>query len=252
MRAKPSLRCDIDELVAEISPKPDVQATIRKLPERQEKTRPTPALELGPGRVARRSPASAKPAVVEPLAPARYKVQFTASAEFHDKLARLRELMRSSVPDGDLAAIIEEAVTEKLERLESKRFGKIRAPKQGSAITKRGHGLPKKSLEKTDTSASSRHIPAAVKRAVRQRDGRQRTFVDSHGRRCTARDGLEFHHQQPFGRGGDHRPNNVYMICPAHNRYLAERDYGKEMMAWYRRPPSHVSKPAPVYYLGTN
>ena len=36
--------------------------------------------------------------------------------------------MRSSVPDGDLAAIIEEAVTEKLERLEAKRFAKSKSP----------------------------------------------------------------------------------------------------------------------------
>ena len=31
--------------------------------------------------------------------------------------------MRSSVPDGDLARVIEAAVTEKLERLEARRFG---------------------------------------------------------------------------------------------------------------------------------
>ena len=58
-------------------------------------------------------------ALVEPLSPARYKVQFTASAELHDKLERLQALMRSEVPGGDLAAIIERAVTEKLERLEA-------------------------------------------------------------------------------------------------------------------------------------
>jgi len=44
-----------------------------------------------------------RPAVVEPLGAARYRVQFTASAELHDKLERLRALMRPSVPDGDLA-----------------------------------------------------------------------------------------------------------------------------------------------------
>src|SRR5262245_60506415 len=42
------------------------------------------------------------PAVVLALAPSRYKVQFTASQELHHKLARLRELMRSKVPDGVL------------------------------------------------------------------------------------------------------------------------------------------------------
>jgi hypothetical protein len=58
-------------------------------------------------------------AVVEPLAPSRYKVQFTASAQLKDKLERLQALLRSEVPDGDLAAVIEKAVTEKLERLEN-------------------------------------------------------------------------------------------------------------------------------------
>ena len=52
------------------------------------------------------APAPAKPAMVEPIAPSRWKVQFTASAELRDKLDRLRSLMRSSVPDGDIAAII--------------------------------------------------------------------------------------------------------------------------------------------------
>jgi hypothetical protein len=61
------------------------------------------------------STAPARRATVEPLAPLRYKVQFTASAELRDKLQRLQALMRASVPDGDLAAVIDAAVTEKLE-----------------------------------------------------------------------------------------------------------------------------------------
>jgi hypothetical protein len=43
-----------------------------------------------------------------------FKFEFTADAELRDKLERLRELMRSSIPDGDLGAIIEDAVTEYL------------------------------------------------------------------------------------------------------------------------------------------
>ncbi len=89
---------------------------------------------------------SKRPAVVAPLSAATYKIQFTASAELRNKLERLRSLMRSSVADGDLATVIEQAVTEKLERLESKRYGKTKAPR--------------KSLEETDTSPSSRYIPA--------------------------------------------------------------------------------------------
>jgi hypothetical protein len=171
--------------------------------------------------------------VVEPIAKAKYKVSFTASAELRDKLERLQALMRSSVLDGDLGTIIEEAVTEKLERLESKRYGKTKAPR--------------KSLEQTDTSPSSRYIPAAVKRAVVKRDQGQCRFVDKAGRLCTERHRLEFHHREPFGRGGDHRVENVALLCRTHNGYLAERDYGKEVIERYRRSPSRVSEPAAVY-----
>jgi len=233
-QAEGKTKRQIEELVAELAPKPDVPATMRKLPERRDETS-----QLVPERVtflhalpARSVPPAQRP-VVEPLAPARYKVQFTASAELHDKLERLRSLMRSSVPDGDLAAIIEEAVTEKLERLEAKRFAKTKSPR--------------KSVGQTDTSPSSRYIPAPVKRAVRERDGDQCAFVNARGKRCKARGGLELHHKQPFGRGGDHGPDNIQMMCRAHNGYLAEQDYGKDLMKRYRGS-SQVSEPASIYY----
>ena len=173
--------------------------------------------QLGPDRVAEPVPAPTRPARVEPLAPERYGVHFTASRELREKLERLQALMRSSVPDGDLAAIIEVAVSEKLERLEAKRFGKTKKPR--------------KTLAKTDTSASSRYIPAAVRRVVQARDGGRCTFTDSHGRRCKTRHRLEFHHhERPYGRGGDHRPANIRLMCKTHNALLAERDYGREWM----------------------
>jgi hypothetical protein len=46
------------------------------------------------------------PATVQALAPARYKIQFTASVELVRKLDRLKALMGSSIPDGDLVATI--------------------------------------------------------------------------------------------------------------------------------------------------
>jgi len=156
---------------------------------------------------------SARPAVVESLAPARYKVQFTASAELHDKLLRLQALMRHSVPDGDLAAIVEQAVTEKLQRLEARRF----------ALTP----SPRKTLAESDTSPATRRIPAAVKRAVHERDAGRCAYEDERGRRCTARQGLEFHHRHPFGHGGDHSVANLSLVCRNHNGYLAEIDYGR-------------------------
>ena len=175
---------EIRELVCELEPKPDVAPTIWKLPCRASSTSVASA-QLGAHRVesgglnseprvARRD----RPPVVEPLAPNRHQVRFTASSEIREKLERLQALMRSSVPDGDLARIIDIAVTEKLQRVEAKRFAKTKAPRKG--------------LAETDTTPSSRHIPAPVRRVVHDRDGGRCAYTDRHGRRCAKRHDLEF------------------------------------------------------------
>ena len=124
-------------------------------------------------------------------------------------------------------AIIEEAVTEKLERLEARRFARTKAPRKARADG--------------PTRAGSRHVPAAVRRAVHERDGGRCRYVDEQGRRCTARRGLEFHHRHPFGHGGDHSVGNIALMCALHNSYLAEVDYGREAMERHRRSPRTVT-----------
>jgi hypothetical protein len=235
----------IQELIAEIAPKPDVPATIRKLPEKKTKPQPNSPVEQVPEPVRPPSsvqeqipnpPPSAQPksAETQPLSPSRHKVAFTASTELRSKLERLQALMRSSGNAGDLAAVIDAAVTEKLEKLEAKRYGTTKNPR--------------KSLEETDTAPTSRHIPAAVKRAVVERDQGQCTYKDPTGRRCTEKTQLEFHHVQPYGQGGDHSPDNIFLRCRCHNLYQAELDYGKEFMDQYRSS-GRVSEPSAVYTL---
>jgi hypothetical protein len=167
----------------------------------------------------------------EAVAPARFRLQFDLDAEFKDKLERLQALMRSSVPDGNLGKVIELAVTRELERLEARRFAK----------TKR----PRKRLAQTDTRPKSRYIPAAVRRFVEKRDGGRCAYRDRHGRRCTKRHDLEFHHRMPFGLGGDHSAEGLALMCRTHNSLLAEEDFGKEKMARYRRRASRDTRLIP-------
>ena len=145
--------------------------------------------------------------------------------------ARLQALLRSSVPGADLAAVIEDAVTEKLERLEARRFGLTKAPR--------------KNLSQVDTKPASRHIPAAVRRAVHERDGGRCRFVDEQGRRCTARHDLEFHHRHPVAMGGDHSPLSIALACKAHNMYLAEVDFGRGAISRHRRSSAGQSSAGP-------
>lgn len=257
-RAVHKTKRQIEELVAELAPRPETPSVMRKLPDSRAKTRPVVEVQLVPDTVASdpcepspdqaaparqalgpdRLPMSppcpqARPAVVEPVAVARFRVHFTAGAELRDKLERLQALMRSSVPDGDLAKVIELAVTEKLERLESRRFAK----------TKR----PRKSLAETNVAPRSRYIPAAVRRIVEQRDAGRCTYRNEHGRRCSKRHDLEFHHRIPFARGGTHSPDVIVLMCRVHNTLMAEHDYGKEKMTRHRRSGSRVSEATAAY-----
>jgi hypothetical protein len=76
----------------------------------------------------------------------------------------------------------------------------------------------------------SRHIPAAVRRAVTGRDDGQCTFVSSNGRRCAARAFIEYHHGgMPYAHGGPATVENIALHCRAHNAYEGRRIFGRHL-----------------------
>ena len=265
---------EVERLVAEIAPRPDAPSRIRRLPERRA-FRPDgaepPAAEAGPGApgdpvsvspsgdasgapsapastLAEGAPPAAPaastaltdrprfPAMVAPTAAARYKVQFSAGQELHDQIRRAQALLRHQVPDGDLTAIFERAMTLLLRDLERTRFAATTAPRPKAAPA--------------DPTPTSRHIPAAIKRAVWKRDGEQCTFRDRSGRRCPARERLEFHDLVAFAHGGEHSESNLTLRCSMHNAYQADLDFGAEFMA-ARRRGSPARCPPVVYGSGS-
>jgi hypothetical protein len=85
----------------------------------------------------------------------------------------------------------------------------------------------------------SRHVPAALRRTVFERDGGRCTYVDERGERCHETHGLELHHRHPFGKLGPHTTTNLTLHCPAHNSLAAERDFGTDHMARHREALQH-------------
>jgi 5-methylcytosine-specific restriction endonuclease McrA len=223
----------IEEMLAALVPLPAAPAIVRRLPEpvqrssavAQETHAPAPSFLAEPARSARLEPPP------KPLAPDRYRVQFTADASFCGKLDRLKDLLRTSVPDGDIAAIIDRAVTELVGRLEARRFGLTSKPRASGAARARD---------------PSRHVPADVRRTVFARDGGQCCFVGPGGVRCPARRGLEYHHVEPHARGGAASLANIQLMCRTHNAHLAERDFGAAHMERFRKgAPSRPPPAAP-------
>jgi hypothetical protein len=163
---------------------------------------------------------------VTPLAPERFGLQVTIDQETHQLLQRARELMGHQNPTGEIAPVLKRALELLVTHLEKQKY---------AATTRPG---PSRS------SASPRHIPAAVKRAVRERDGDRCTFVSDSGQRCPARARLEFDHQEPVAHGGEATVENIRLRCRGHNEYAAECTFGTAFMSDKREAARHAATDA--------
>lgn len=152
--------------------------------------------------------ASAATATIVPLSPTRFKLQVTIVADTHEKLRLAQDLLRHTVPDGDLSEVLDRALTVLVRQLERQRFAATATPRPSRR-----------------SSATSRYIPASVRRAVWQRDGGQCAFVGRQGR-CRERAWLEFHHTTPYAAGGGATVENISLRCRAHNAFEAELFFG--------------------------
>jgi hypothetical protein len=300
---------EVKALVAELAPQPDVPSSVRKLagqparepgsgpaltfeeqapsvaaievaPEEAPLVIPGPAcpaavtpttgLFAAPTLPIRHAVAAAPRSVVQPLAPERYRVQFTIGQDTHDKLRRLQALLRREVPSGDVAAIFDQAVDLLLVKVERAKLGAKARGSRRPGTRKDSATYEKRIRFKTDerggreagvssrdaTSAAStdavsgtstdvmsrrlkatRHVPNAVKRAVWWRDRGQCAFVAETGHRCTQRAFLEIHHIRPYALDGPSTMENLSLRCRRHNAYEAEVVFGTRQAATARDRP---------------
>jgi hypothetical protein len=229
-RARDRSRREIDALVAELAPRPDLPSAVRKVPSpRTPHLPPAPQVAnsvpivAGPGIAAAPSarPTTPRP-IVQASAPERYHVHFTIGREAHEKLLRLQGLLRREIPDGHAGLIVERALTALLEKVEKKKLGAVGRPRPEPPIRPGTDRIRRPNVP----SRPSRHVPQEVKRAVWERDAGQCAFLASTGRRCTERTFLEFHHVHPYALRGPAIVANISLRCRRHNDYEAELIFG--------------------------
>jgi hypothetical protein len=213
---------EVEQIVASLTPQPDVTATVRRAP-----ASPVRSAVSAPLLVSRAEPGVPVPcpaalevrstslavtvsprAIVKPLAPERYLLKVTVSGNAHANLRRAQDLLRHTIPTGDPAAIVERALTVLVEQLERTRLAKVRAPRS----TVMG-------------AAKTRRVPANVRRLVWQRDAGRCAFVGTQGR-CAETAFIEFHHVVPYAAGGVTSVDNLALRCRAHNVYEAVQHFG--------------------------
>jgi hypothetical protein len=217
-------RREVEEIVARISPKPDVPASVRKLPVPAASpvasadrapvaslvaAEPIPAAV--PTAIPKDAPVPTSPPaprpVIAPLSPDRYKLQVTITGDTLEMLELAQDLMRHAIPSGDPAAVLHRALTVLTAELVKKKFAVVDKPRDSADDT--AH----------DARPDSRHIPAEVKRTVWLRDRGRCAFIAPDGHRCGARGFVQLHHVDPHAYGGSRTVANIQLQCGRHNRY---------------------------------
>jgi len=193
--------------------------------------------------------------------PQRYHVQFTATEEYVALLEEAKALLAHARPSAELAEIHLRALRTLVTALKQRKYA-TRTPREQTAIA----GLPAASnspAPSIETSAQivperpfakrsgepvehprqrGRHVPAAVRRAVFERDEHRCSYVDARGVRCRETARLQFHHREPFARGGPTTTENLALFCTAHNALAAEQDFGRELVTAMREQPHFTER----------
>jgi len=198
---------------------------------------------------------------LDPLSVGKYGLHFTIDAEALEELERVRALARHRLPGGELSELFKLAMRTLRMDLEKQRFAigkkkRVRSataaaatppevdavetivaqhpPAEGPQRPAEGPQRPAEKAQKPTAEGQesiARRPSAEVAREVYARDEGQCTFVAQDGRRCGAREFVEFDHIQPRALDGEPTAANLRLRCRAHNQLYARQCYGDHHMA---------------------
>ena len=224
--AKHKSKREIEKLLADRKPRPDAPDRLQRVPMPLSGAASEPVPD--PGAVQdpagqRSAPPAAVPATrpPEPLGQGRFKVQFMLCEEGEVTLREVRALLRHQIPNGDLGQIFERALKLLYTQARKQRFAHTDKPR----TPREPKGKP------------SRHLPAEIRRVVEKRDQGCCTYISKGGRRCKARDFLQFHHLDNWARSKRHSVDRIVLRCWGHNQHAARQDFGESWMAQFSTRP---------------
>jgi hypothetical protein len=215
---------------------------------------PAPSPVRAPEPAPRAAPLArpARPAEVEPVTADTWSMRVTLDRQLKADLDALRGLLSHKFPDGNLAAVLGEALRCAIEK-HGKRRGAVQParPRSSAATAPAAPAVPSAEASSVPTPAASAGpggqppdaeppprvapppraprppVPLAVRRAVWERDGGRCTYVSADGRRCGSTWQLEFDHVDPAARGGPSTVENTRLRCKLcrerHKQHYAER-----------------------------
>ncbi|HEX8909282.1 MAG TPA: HNH endonuclease signature motif containing protein [Anaeromyxobacteraceae bacterium] len=186
----------------------------------------------------RELPRPASRATLEPVSEDTYSLRVTVDTAFTKDLDQLKALLAHKFPDGELGAVLREAVQCALEK-HGKRKGAVEP-------SRKRKGLPpseRAAGEKAQPTGRD-PIPAAVRREVWKRDGGRCAWRSEDGHRCGSTWKLELDHIKPAALGGPSTVDNLRVCCRSHNQLHADHAFGRAHMELFRRGPARTGQGA--------
>ncbi len=176
------------------------------------------------------------PEKVEPLTRQATYYQFTGNEEFTKNLEELKNLLGFELKDpSSLTELMTKMSELALQALKKKKG--ITAPPQKAGSPEKlvapSKATPPQPQSPEWPTAHSRYIPRSTKRALFHQKPRCHYTDPKTKRRCMSQFSLQIEHIHPYAQGGSSSPENLELLCPAHNQLRAIQRYGERKMRRY-------------------
>ncbi len=226
-------KAEVERLAVTLQPRTPPKDGLRLLPSKKAEPReaPTPVVEPStpaasvaaapPTPAAIQLAPSPSRATLEPVTADTYSLRVTVDAALQKDIEELRALLSHKIPNGDLTAVVREAVQCALEK---------HRKRKGAAEPSRKKKSPAAANPAKKTGCSRQPISAAVRREVWKRDEGRCTWCGPDGQRCGSTWQVELDHIQPAALGGPSTVENLRLLCRFHNALAAEHAFGREHM----------------------
>jgi hypothetical protein len=249
-------RRDAKNVVAELAPEPAPQRTVVTAiqppslalaappdPSGRLADHPRANLELPAqeGRSVRPTAPTPAPTVVEPKTAELTRVHVTVPRRLVEKLTAAKDALSHSHPNATDADVFEVGLDLIIQR-HAKRRGIGAKPRKAPARSASATTSP-------PPAKRSRHVPAAVWRAVWERDQGCCAWPLEGGGVCGSTRQVEFDHVDGFALGGETSVERGRLLCRPHQLEAARQLYGEDVMGRYARNPKgrRCSEPGAPY-----
>ena len=231
-RAALLTKAEVERLVVTLQPRTAPKDGLRLLPSKKaqprethppvdERSTPTVSVPTPPASAALQLAPPPSRATLEPVTADTYSLRVTVDAALEKDIEELKALLSHKIPNGELTAVVREAVQCALEK---------HRKRKGAAEPARKRKSPVAAKAVTKTVCGREPISAAVRRDVWKRDEGKCTWRGPDGQRCGSTWKVELDHIRPAALGGPSTVENLRLLCRAHNALSAEHAFGREHM----------------------